>query len=103
MSGPSRSARSPAGSGSGMSARSFASYAARRSSAESTGRVYARALSPLREQRDVGGQHLDVLLGDQHVVLDADPAEVEQALGALPVDRVAVARAELRVVEQCRH
>jgi hypothetical protein len=34
--------------------------------------------------------HLVAVLGDQDVVLDADAAEAEHALGAVPIDGVAI-------------
>src|SRR4051794_12923778 len=46
------------------------------------------------EDRHVRGEHLGTRGGHEHVVLDADAAEADHALGALPVHGVAVPLAQ---------
>src|SRR5687767_13857302 len=59
--------------------------------------------TPLRKQRHVCRQQLVAVIGDQDVVLDADAAEAEHGLGALPVDGITVSLAQLGVVQELRH
>ena len=47
-------------------------------------------------------EDLVALLGDEHVVLDANAPEAEQGIGPVPVDLVAQALAGLSLAEQRR-
>ena len=51
-------------------------------------------------ERDLGSQNLVAVVRQEHVVLEADPAEADHCLRPGPVHRLRVPRAELRVVHE---